>query len=181
MKIVGILGSGRNGGNTEILLREALSAAQEGGADQTELIKLSTMTIHPCDGCNKCIDTDNCRINDDMQIVYSKLLDADGIIIGSPVYFWNISGQTKIFIERTYPFIHKRRLSSKIGGIIVVSTRAGCSSAFMAINSFFIIQRMRVAGGAICYGEKKGEVLSDRRGIGEVKALGKFMTTLIKK
>lgn len=180
MKIVGIVGSGRDGGNTEILLIEALSVAEECGANKTELIKLATMTIYPCDGCENCKGTGSCRINDDMQKIYPELLDADGIIIGSPVYFWNISGQAKIFIDRTYPFIHERRLRNKVGGTIVISTRAGCSNAFMAINSFFIIQRMRIAGGAICYGAKKGEVLNDSRGMGEVRALGKFITTLIK-
>jgi hypothetical protein len=71
-------------------------------------------------------------------------------------------------------------LRNKIGGIIVVSTRAGCSNAFLTINSFFIIQRIRVAGGAICYGSKKGEVINDKRGMGEVIALGRFITKIIK-
>jgi multimeric flavodoxin WrbA len=178
MKILGIVGSGRDGGNTEILVTEALATAKENGADETKLIKLTTYKIDPCDGCGICKDTGNCRIDDGMQKIYPEILDADGIIIGSPVYFWNISGQTKIFIDRTYPFIHKRRLRDKVGGAIVVSTRAGCSNAFLAISSFFMIQRMRVVGGAICYGAKIGEVRNDRRGLTEVKALGRLITTL---
>ena len=178
MKILGIVGSSRDGGNTEILITEALIAAKESGANGTKLIKLATHIIGPCDGCGICKDTGNCRIDDDMQDIYPEILDADGIIIGSPVYFWNISGQTKIFIDRTYPFIHKRRLRDKVGGAVVVSTRAGCSNAFLAINSFFMIQRMHVAGGAICYGADIGEVRNDRRGIKEVRALGRLITTL---
>lgn len=180
MKILGIVGSGREGGNTEILVNEALLAAKDAGADELKIIKLANKKIDPCDGCESCAITGNCRINDDMQQLYQEILDADGIILGSPVYFWNMSGQTKIFIDRTLPFVHKRRLRNKIGGAVVVSARAGCSNTFLGINSFFIIHRIRIAGGAICYGEKKGDAINDERGIREVRGLGKMIAKILK-
>ena len=74
MKILGIVGSGRDGGNTEILVTEALATAKENGADETKLIKLTTYKIDPCDGCGICKDTGNCRIDDGMQKIYPEIL-----------------------------------------------------------------------------------------------------------
>ena len=90
MKVVGIVCSPRKGGNTEIVVCEALGAIQELGGE-TELITVSGKTINPCDGCDVCVKEGVCRINDDMQEIYQQLLQADGIILGTPVYFINVS------------------------------------------------------------------------------------------
>ena len=96
MKVIGIVCSPRKGGNTEILVSRALEASGEFGAEETELIRLSGKHIEPCDACLTCAQTAKCHINDDMQAIYPRLLEADGIIIGTPVYFWGITAQAKI-------------------------------------------------------------------------------------
>ena len=103
MKILGIAGSKRKKGNTSILLQEALKAAQKEGAE-TELIFLGDYTIKDCLGCEGCNETYRCVINDDMQKYIPSFLDADGIILGSPTYFYNISADMKAFIDRCYCF-----------------------------------------------------------------------------
>ncbi len=103
MKILGIIGSRRKNGNTSCLVQEALKAAQNEGA-KTELIFLGDYSIKDCMGCEGCKDTLKCVINDDMQKIYPLLLEADGIILGSPTYFYNISADMKAFIDRCYCF-----------------------------------------------------------------------------
>ena len=83
MKILAVSGSPRKDGNTVILLNEALKGAQQEGAE-TELCSVSGKTIASCDACISCRKTGRCHINDDMQELYSKLLEADGIIMGTP-------------------------------------------------------------------------------------------------
>ena len=181
MKILGITCSPRKGGNTEILLRAALSGAKEEGAD-TELLKIYEMKIAPCDGCTTCQESGECRIKDDMQKVYQKLLAADGIILGSPVYFWSVSGQTKIFMDRTYALRYPyHRLENKVAATIAVAGRRGCMSTISVINNFFLGHDMQVTGlGIAGYGTKKGEVRKDEHAIKSARSLGKQVTQLIK-
>jgi len=103
LKILGIVGSKRKNGNTYSLVQEALRVAQEEGAT-TKLIILGDYSIKDCTGCEGCKDTYKCVINDDMQKIYPLLLEADGIILGSPTYFYNISADMKAFIDRCYCF-----------------------------------------------------------------------------
>jgi multimeric flavodoxin WrbA len=171
MKILGIVCSPRIGGNTEILVKEALAGAKELGAN-VELITLSEKNISFCDGCDSCTKTKKCKIEDDMQEIYLKLLEADGIIFGTPVYFWNVSAQAKALIDRTYVFREGRRLRNKVVGVAVIARRAGATQAFNAFNSFFTIQRMISAAGAIAYAGKKGKVRQDEQGMVEARLLG---------
>ena len=103
MKILGIVGSKRKDGNTSNLVQEALRAAGQKGAE-TELIFLSDYTIQGCTGCEGCKDTLSCVIDDDMQKIYPLLLEVDGLILGSPTYFYNVTADVKSFIERCYCF-----------------------------------------------------------------------------
>ncbi len=198
MKVLGIVCSPRIGGNTEILVNEALASAKELGSE-VELITLAEKNISFCDGCDSCTKTKKCKIEDDMQEVYLKLLEADGIIFGTPVYFWNVSAQAKALIDRTYVFREGRRLRNKVVGVVVVARRAGATQAFNAFNSFFTIHRMISAagamayaireeigprergGGAIAYAGKKGEVRQDEQGMTEARLLGMAVARTIQK
>ena len=106
MKVIGIVGSARTGGNTETLVKNILSGAEDRGAE-TKLFNLCTMTIGGCQGCAFCRTNSNCGINDDMQTLYSEIRSANGLVIGSPVYMWQMSGQTKLFIDRLLAFLNK--------------------------------------------------------------------------
>lgn len=180
MKVLGIVCSPRISGNTEILIKEALASAKDLGAE-VELITLAERSISFCDGCLSCVETERCKIEDDMQEIYSRLLEADGIIFGTPVYFWNVSAQAKALIDRTYIFLKGRTLRNKVAGVVVVANRAGATQAFNAFYSFFNIHRMISAAGAIAYARKKGEVREDERGMAEAKAMGKAVARAIQK
>lgn len=179
MKILGIVASPREEGNTEILVKAVLKSAEEVGA-QVDLLSLHNKKISPCDGCMSCEKTKKCRIIDDeMKDIYGKLIWADGIIFGSPVYFWNVSAQAKILIDRSFLFRHDRNLKGKMGGGVVVANRMGCTSALNAINSFFLIHRIIPVGYVRGFGLKKGDVEKDRRAFQEAEQLGRNIVLML--
>ena len=181
MKVLGIVCSPRKAGNTEILVREALAGAKESGAE-VELLRISDMNIAACDGCETCHQSGECRIKDDMQKVYEKILAADGIILGSPVYFWSVSGQAKTFMDRTYALRYPyHKLKNKVGGAIAAAGSRGSVNALSIINNFFLGHDMLATGlGISGYGTKKGEVRQDKRAMEGARSLGKQIVQLIK-
>ncbi len=175
IKVLGIVCSPRLGGNTEILLRESLAEAQKVGAE-VELVALAQKTISPCDGCRSCYETKRCRVGDDMQDIYLKLLEADGIIFGTPVYFWTVSAQAKALIDRTYLLLNEHRLRNKLGAVVITKGRTGSTGAFTVFNNFFYIQRMIMVRSAIGLSDReKGQVRNDKQAISEAQALGRAM------
>ena len=173
MKVLGICCSPRLHGNTEILLETSLAKAREEGAD-VELVTLAGKTISLCDGCSSCRKTGECHIKDDMQDIYTKLLEADGIIIGTPVYFGTVCAQAKALIDRTYVFGEGRKLRNKVAGVVVTTRRVGATSASTVFHVFFNLQRMIMVGVAIGFGgTEKGEIRDDERGMADASALGR--------
>jgi len=181
LKVLGIVCSPRKAGNTEILVREALAGAKESGA-KVELLRISDMNIAACDGCETCHQSGECRIKDDMQKVYEKILEADGIILGSPVYFWSVSSQAKTFMDRTYALRYpNHKLKNKVGGAIAAAGSRGTVNALSIINNFFLGHDMLATGlGISGYGTKKGEVRQDKRAMEGARSLGKQVIQLIK-
>jgi multimeric flavodoxin WrbA len=118
-----------------------------------------------------------------MQTLYPKMIAADGIIVGSPVYFWSATAQTKLVIDRTYALRHPtNKLSGKIGGAITVAGRRGQMEALSLINSFFLGQGMIPAGlGVDGRGSDKGDVNSDQRALREAAELDEKMVELIRR
>jgi multimeric flavodoxin WrbA len=178
MKTIGILGSTRRGGNTEILLGMALEEAQEIGAS-TSKITLRDKVIAPCDGCMRCAQTGECIIQDDMQEIYKEIREADGIIWASPVYHWSMSGPTKIALDRTYALnFPKLQQAGKIGGLILVATSRGCVSAANPFNMYFIYNHMFSAEFAWGFAREKGEIKKDTFAINMVKTMVRQMEAL---
>ena len=99
IKVLGILGSPRRGGNTEILLDEALAGARSQRAE-TEKLAVSELKIAPCQNCDDCALTGECTIHDDMDGIYSKLRAIDRLVLASPVFFLSVTAQTKAMIDR---------------------------------------------------------------------------------
>lgn len=99
MKIIGIDGSPRKDGNTEKLVRKILSGAKEAGG-QIEFLKLADLTINYCLGCGSCRATGECVMKDDMDRVYDSIQQNDVIVLGSPIYAWQVSGNIKVFMDR---------------------------------------------------------------------------------
>jgi len=183
MKILGVVCSPRLRGNTEIMVKEVLASAQKEGAE-TELVTLAEKTILPCDACESCRKTDKCHYNDDMQDIYHKLLEADGIIFGSPVFYWTLTAQAKALIDRTFVFSKEKKLKGKPVGVVAIGERLGLTDVYAAFTSFFYLQRMIPVGFAAGFGEKKGEVKDGSavniRGMNEAKALGSNLVRFVR-
>lgn len=173
MKVLGIMCSPRRGGNTEILLQAVLDSAQEAGAE-VEMIRLAGKSIAPCDGCLACEKTGACHIKDDMQEMAERMVAADALLIGTPVYWLSVNAQAKALIDRTYSlYVSGRKLRGKLGGAVVTATREGCYNAISLLNGFFISHRMLVVGWTLGYGHSKGEVRQDSEAAREARNLGK--------
>lgn len=184
MKIIGIVGSPRIGGNTETLAQIALDAISEEGLE-TELIGLAGKKIEPCDACASCRTTLRCHIEDDFEAIYAKMIEADGIILATPVYFGAATPQIAALLSRCYVRRGEGRpLENKVGGPIVVARRAGHNFTFAQLMFFFMIQGMIVPGSTywnIAFGREKGEVVKDEEGVRIVRNFGKKLAWLAKK
>lgn len=115
MKVIAISGSPRLLGNTEILIKKVLEGMQ---MSDHEIIRINDLNIKGCQGCRSCREEGalGCINNDDMQKIYPKIIDSDVIIIGSPIYYGYLTGQTKCFIDRWYAFRdHNKELRFKEG------------------------------------------------------------------
>jgi multimeric flavodoxin WrbA len=183
IRVVGIVGSPRIGGNTERLLTEALKAAAEDGAE-AELLRLAESEVKPCDACLSCRKTGECRIEDDFKPIFDKMVEADGIILGSPVYFGSATPQAKALIDRAgYLSVAKGRVfENKVGGPMVVARRAGQNFTLAQLLFFFLHQGMIVPGSTywnIAFGREKGEVAKDEEGIQTARNFGKRIVWLI--
>ncbi|MEF2560727.1 MAG: flavodoxin family protein [Eggerthellaceae bacterium] len=146
MKILAINGSHRVGQNTATLLQIALDEAAVLGAE-TEMVDLAELDIEFCAGCNRCLGKQMCSISDDMDELKQKMLEADGIILGSPDYFSNVTARTKNFIDRTRPLhMVANQLKGKVGGYLTMSGLDNCGSETTnrILDNFFATHEMIV-------------------------------------
>lgn len=171
-KVLYISGSPRKESNTDYLLRKSQKIT--GG----EFLKLIDYEVKPCDSCWICRNGNKCKIEDDMtEIILPKLKKSKGFVIGSPVYFNNVSSQTKAFMDRTWAI--RGELENKIGGAIVVGRKYGHENAITAINSFFLKHEMIIANrGVSGIAFKKGSVTSDKEAIEASVRLGERINQL---
>ena len=188
MKIVAFNGSARKDGNTAVLLKRVLKVLEAEGIE-TELIQLAGEQIHGCTACRACFETKNqrCVITDDKVNEYiQKMIQADGILLGSPTYFAMMSPEMKALIDRA-GFVTRATpdtLKYKVGAAVAVARRAGAMTTFDAINHFFLISQMIVPGSSywnIGIANKKNEIDSDAEALKTMDDLGKNMAWLIKK
>jgi multimeric flavodoxin WrbA len=186
MKAVGIVGSPRRGGNTEILTAHCLKAIAEEGFE-TELIPLAGLDIKTCNACQVCRGEKPlpCPIKDDMKPIYEKMIAADAIIIGSPVYFGSSTALVKAFLERTgYMSLKERPFAGKVGGPLVVARRAGHNFTFAELLFWFHINQIVNPGSTywnIAFGREKGEVEKDEEGLRTAWNFGKNVARVAKK
>ena len=126
MKVIGISGSPRRGGNTETLLREVLRGAEEAGAE-TRLFILSRMDISPCRHCDGCLADGECVVKDDMGLIYPEVESLDALVLASPIFFYGVTAQAKAMIDRCQAFwnrkyVLKRRIAAKKRKGVFIST-----------------------------------------------------------
>jgi multimeric flavodoxin WrbA len=188
MKVVAFNGSARKDGNTAILIGYVFRELEKEGV-QTELVQLSGSRIHGCIACMKCFEKKDqrCSVKDDiLNDCIEKMLAADGIILGSPTYFANVSTEMKALIDRAgmVSRANSDMLARKVGAAVVAVRRAGAIHVFNSINHFFFIGQMIVPGSSywnLGMGRQKGEVEKDDEGIQTMKHLGRNMAWLLKK
>lgn len=173
MKILGLSCSPRKAGNTEILLEEALRGARQDGAE-TELFNVSGKEIKPCDGCWGCFGTGKCHIKDDMQLLCDTMIASDGIIFGTPVYHYSMTGQAKIILDRMMVLnTPDRNLANRVGGVIAVAGSIGIIDPVKDLYFSMIIKKMVPANFVAVYGHKRGDVKKMIQGMQAAFNLGR--------
>jgi len=181
VKILGLSCSPRKSGNTEILVSEALDGAQSEGAE-VELFSLSGKEIKPCDGCYACRETGKCHIDDDMQTVYQQLVEADGIIFGTPIYFYSMTSQAKALIDRTIALRRPGiKLANKVGGVITVAGSLGLIDAIKDLYFYIAINHMVPADYVAATASEKGAIRKNERAMKAAWELGREMVQLVRK
>jgi multimeric flavodoxin WrbA len=185
VKVIGIVGSPRKNGNTELLTKHTLKAISEEGL-RTELIRLAGLEIKPCMACMACKKQEICSIEDDLFPIYLKMKKAQGIILASPVYFGSATALIKALMERV-GYIARwngEPFHGKVGGPLVVARRAGRTFTIAQLTHWFQILGFFIPGSTywnVAIGEKKGEVEQDKEGLETAWNFGKNMAFLIKK
>ncbi len=151
MKILGISASPHVQGDTVTLLNEALKGAAAEGAE-AEMFSVAGKTLNPCEGCRACAGKGVCKIKDDMQDLHNKMMQSDGIIFGTPVYFWDVTAQAKMIIDRTFALnTPERSLTNKVGGIVVVAGSLGMIDVLKEYYFYMASRRMIPANYVAAY------------------------------
>jgi multimeric flavodoxin WrbA len=188
MKVLGINCSPRKGGNTEILIKEVFKSLEENGI-KTELFQLGGKKLNGCIACMKCRKAGDGRCHQENEVInqcIKKMVKADAIIIGSPVYYADLSAQAKALIDVAGYAIRGagNPLKRKVGAAVIAVRRAGAIHALDSINHFFLINEMIITGSSywnLALGREKGDVLKDEEGMKTMKVLGENMAWLMKR
>lgn len=187
MKVLGINGSARKDGNTAILLRAVFKELEKHGIE-TEMIQLGGQPVRGCLACYTCFKTRNnkCVQDDIINECIDKMVAADGIILGSPVYFADVSAEMKALIDRVglVAMANGNILKHKVGAAVMAVRRGGAIHAFDTMNHFLHINQMYLVGANywnMVYGLEVGEVEKDAEGMQNMTTLGENMAWLLEK
>lgn len=185
MQVVAFNGSARKDGNTAVLLRAVLDELEAEGI-KTELVQLAGKEIRGCIACYRCFENKDgrCAVTRDVaNECIAKMSEADGILIGSPTYFADLTTETKALIDRA-GFVARANgnmFARKVGAAVVAVRRAGGIHVFDSINHFFLINEMIVPGSTywnLGIGRDKGDVLKDEEGLRNMANLGETIAWL---
>lgn len=188
MLVLGISGSPREGGNTDILVKLGLEVLAQQGI-QTDFVSLADRPVKPCLACGGCFHSEPaCCLQEDPAFdeVLEKFAAAQGFLIGSPVYFGSATPQIMSLLDRVgyVNRSHKDLLRRKVGAAVVVGRRAGQNFTFAQLNFFFLISEMIVPGSTywnVAVGREMGEVEKDTEGLDTIRNLALNMAWLMKK
>jgi multimeric flavodoxin WrbA len=180
MKILAISCSPNKEGNTVTLLNKALEAAKKDGAE-VELFSAAGKDIRPCDDCHACRKTGKCVVKDDVTPLQEKMLTADGIIFGAPVYFYGMCAQAKCIMDRTTALaVPGRTLANKVGGVVTVAGSFGLVDVVKDFCFYFFSRRMLMANYVAAYGINTEELKKMEKCMQAAYDLGRGMAALIK-
>lgn len=182
MKVIILNGSPKAEGNTAIALREVERVLNEQGVE-TEWIHVGHRQIHGCIACNKCWHTNVCCFGDIVNEISDKMDQADGLVIGSPVYFASASGTLLSLLDRLfYSSLHKD-WTMKVGASVAVARRGGSTATMDVLNKYFLKTNMPVVPSqywSIAHGTAPGEVVQDEEGMQTMRQLGLNMAFMMK-
>ena len=173
MKVLGIAGSPRRGGNTDLLLAEVLAGAASRGAE-VKTIVLNELSFIPCQHCDACFETGECKYQDDMQLVYRELAAADRIVLASPLHFMGLTAQTKAMIDRCQALWARKYIlglpplgdwRKRKGFFVSVGGREGANlfqPALATVKAFFAVLDVSYAGELVFPGiDAKGAIIQN--------------------
>ena len=181
MKVLLINGSPRANGNTAAALNEMAQVfAQEGV--ETQLIHIGQKDIRGCIACGSCHKTGKCVFDDAVNEIAPLFAEADGIVVGSPVYYASANATLVAFLQRLF-YSTRFPKTMKVGASVVIARRGGCSATFDELNKFFTISGMPIASSQYwnsVHGGAPGEAMQDAEGLQTMRTLARNMSFLIK-
>jgi len=174
MKILGLNGSERKLGNTEILVKEALMGAEEEGA-QVEVLRLTDYKVFPCDGLAPCVfGNARCNLQDDFNFIVDKIVESDGIVLGSPCYILESTAIIKQLIDRVFSVNYRSEARGKPATVIVpYATRGWTPYAFLQPNILFLMLGMEVIDRALVHTQAMNEVVLYDRALAKARGMGR--------
>ncbi len=178
MKILGISCSPRGKGSTVSALEEVLKGAKEEGSD-VELYSVSGKTLNGCMSCYSCTETGECRIEDDMPGLFTKMTASDGIVFGTPIYYYGMTAQAKTIIDRSFSLnTPHNRLKNKVGGIVTTAGSLGMMDAIKDFYFFFAVKQMLPANFVALYSGAADDINKLEKGMKAARDLGRQMVKL---
>lgn len=188
MRVLAINGSARKNGNTAIMINTLLAELTAEGIE-TEHVQLAGQDLRGCLACYKCFETKDKKCiqkKDKLNELIEKMQGADGIVLGSPTYFANVTSNMKSLIDRAglVSIANGRMFARKVGAAVVAARRGGAIHTFNSLNHFFFINEMVVPGSIywnMGFGREIGEVNGDEEGLRTMRTLGQHMAWLLKK
>ena len=181
MKVLLINGSPHKEGTTNAALKEAEKVLKNEGIE-TEILHIGTAGVRGCSVCLGCKDGSGCVIDDNVNAAAKKLKEADGLIVGSPVYYASPNGSLIGFMDRLF-FSSKFDKSMKVGAAVVVARRGGCTASFDVINKYFAISGMPIATSSYwnqVHGSNAEDAACDEEGMQTMRNLARNMAFMIK-
>lgn len=184
MLVTAFNGSPRKNGNTARMIKAAFEILESEGIE-TRMIQVGGNLVHGCTGCVKCNELKRCIFTDDpMNEWIAAMAESDGILLGSPTYFANVTTEMKALIDRAgYVLRPQGVLDLKVGAPVVVARRGGAMQTWNALMAFFGINNMVVPMSSywMGYGRMAGEVENDAEGMETMRRLGENMAFVLKK
>ena len=182
MKVLLVNGSPKVGGNTGIALNEMIKVFEAEGIE-TELIHIGNKVVRGCIACLKCFELGHCVFKDVVNEVAPKFMEADGFVVGTPVYYGSPNATTLAFLDRLFYSTFTKDKTMKVGAGVVICRRGGASASFDVLNKYFTITGMAVATSQywnMVYGLEPGEAVQDAEGLQTMRTLARNMTFLMK-
>lgn len=181
MKVLLLNGSPKANGNTAVALKEMEKIFLAEGIE-TEIVHVGNKDIRGCVACVSCYQTGKCAIDDIVNEIAPKLEEADGLVVGSPVYYASANATLVALLQRLFYSTHFDK-TMKVGASVAIARRGGCSSTFDELNKFFTISGMPVASSQYwnsVHGGAPGQANEDAEGLQTMRTLARNMTFLMK-